>query len=1273
LVLLGGCALIGVDGNYLRLKTRKSWALLALLAQAKDGECTREYLASLLWPRSGEEQARASLRQELAILRKTLHVGNQQLLEARTEAIKLRRDLFSIDCYNLEKWATSEDYADTLKIPKVYQGELAAGLNIRSAPFDDWVWLERQRLQDLAITGLEKILAHDEADGDPQVILGTAQSIIEIDPTHELAHQHLMKNLHTLGRRSEALAQFSRLQEIMRRELDADPSEETFELYHQIRGQKAGSAKNGISESLQQNTMRQEKRELTIAAFGIANPTNQHEILGAEEISDLLVQMEAQCQEVVPKFGGTLLGMIGDRCLAIFGYPTAGELVAERSVFAARELSGKTLTSHTKGIVQISCGIANGETLISMTEAKRPHPSHLSGSAVTQATTLSFMATGGQVLIGSTTQALLRNAFKVEQVAALSQGNVAYQVVREQTVKNRFDASEMSNTLSLFTGRDRELSRLTELWDKSKRYEGTTVCVIGEPGIGKSRLVHSFLRMRLTNSATVMQFSGSAHHQNTAFHPVTEEFRRVVGIDQAEKPDESQTALQCWLSDIGLSDDEDMQDVAILLRGFFAQVSDGAHIEKPASTLIRCFNKLAEKGPVVLIFEDFHWMDSSTQKLIREMQSEIKTSSILVVVTSRQDPTTTKIDIPLSHQIQLNPLSKAQAHELALQICPPHTKDSQIDEIIELSDGIPLFLEELINSISDQEDTPRTYKKRGLIPASLQETLMARIDKIGSEKEILHIASVIGREFSQELLQSVARYDTDHIESYLEKLQNQDLVYRIGVSPYARYEFKHALVQDLTYKSILRQDRKTYHQKVAQALKAGVACLTPAEPEVIAWHFENSGELDEALDYLEIAGRQAVNLSAHYEATQHFRHALNLAHSDNRSGELEGRIRKILLLLGPQLLAEHGFASEEVRDVYAQAESLSVGEHGKIQFSRVLWGLWSNYIVRAELKTAHDLSDEFLKIAISTHETLDIVAGHYMTGVSQFYTGNLKSAELAFKRVHVEYETSLHDEMIHRFGINLNVASSSYLLWVYALSGRFDKAHSCSRQLIGETELINHSVSTGFAHNFISGMHNFMGDAKQAERHARVAAALSDGQRFAQFRAQADINLGRALDRLGHPQGLTLLQQGLEGYLETGAKLAQPYALAWLAEAYMDRGLANQAKMSISKGLIFSASTGETYFDAELLRLQAEVSGRFSLETEEGIIRLFERSLQSTDLTGAKAIRLATSASFAHFLKGCERYEAAHRIASKELEKKGVDENVPLFETARALLLSALQ
>jgi DNA-binding SARP family transcriptional activator len=618
---MGGCALINDAGTPLRLKTRKSWALLALLAQAGEGGCRREYLASLLWPRSGEDQARASLRQELAVLRKTLKDAPDDVLDAQNDVIILRPGPIDVDSIALEKCAIQEEMIDADRIISLYQGEFAAGLNIRSALFDDWLWLERQRLRELAVGALERCLDGCDGESEPHRVHSISQAVIEIDPTVESAHQHILKSLDRLGRRAEALGQYQRIREVMRRELDTEPSRKTRDIYDTLRGDPGvdlpGETKRRGTAS------RPEKRALSVAAFGIAHPVHANEALGAEDISELLLQLAARCQEIVPQFGGSFLGVMGDRCLAVFGYPATEELMAERSVLSALELTGQIISAPSCGPVEVCCGIASGETLITVPEGQAPTPAQVSGVAVTQATTLSFMAAGQQVLISAATKTLLRSGFDTCMVGDPGTGNAAHLVTGERTARTRFEIDGRS--LSPLMGRDKELQYLHQCRDAAHQGKGNTILVTGEPGIGKSRLLHAFLSAPETRDVPALTFCGSPHHRNTAFFPIVRELRRLLGLDGNVTEADVRQGLASWLVQLDMPTAHGVQHLMPLIFGSAGAGDEIIPGEGPAQILITCFQQLSVREPIMLIFEDLHWMDPSTRKLFDGLLSGIGT------------------------------------------------------------------------------------------------------------------------------------------------------------------------------------------------------------------------------------------------------------------------------------------------------------------------------------------------------------------------------------------------------------------------------------------------------------------------------------------------------------------------------------------------------------------------------------------------------------------------------------------------------------------------
>ncbi|RWG25747.1 BTAD domain-containing putative transcriptional regulator [Mesorhizobium sp.] len=447
MTLLGRCILSSKQQKQLRFSTRKSWALFALLAQCGVRGCTREQLSRSLWPLSGQEQARASLRQELAALRKVLKDdGCPDPFEADQGSLILRQDVIAVDSRELTDIVLSADTERIRGIPRLYRGDFAAGLDIRSAPFGAWLQAERQRLCDLAVSALEIVLAHDEENGEPNTMLKTAQAIITMDPTHEAAHRGAMRSLHSLGRSAEALVQFNRLESTLRRKRGAGPSAETIEINRRLRQHVSGNPRHVAScATLARCTV-------TITAFGISARTAAGQQLNAEDISELVAPMEALCLEAVSRFGGQIIGCMADRCLAVFGYPTPTDLDAERAVFAAMDVRNRPFHAAAGQEVQVCCGIVSGEVLVRSGEVGSLSVAQMSDPLITQAISLSYAATEMRVLVCGATLSMLRSAVKTSEVSIPGHGTGAYQIYSELVAANRLFISERESTLSGFAG-----------------------------------------------------------------------------------------------------------------------------------------------------------------------------------------------------------------------------------------------------------------------------------------------------------------------------------------------------------------------------------------------------------------------------------------------------------------------------------------------------------------------------------------------------------------------------------------------------------------------------------------------------------------------------------------------------------------------------------------------------------------------------------------------------------------------------------------------------
>ena len=1263
--LLGGQDLRGPDAQALHLPTRKSWALLAYLLHSGGRAIPREEIATLLWARSGEDQARASLRQELAVLRKALDVAGLDAVEASKETLRFAALPEIADTLTVEKLVEEGTLHGLRRLPGLCRGEFLAGLNIRSDPFEDWLWLERQRLRDCAVRGLLHLLQSEEANGEAQRAAAAAEAILAAEPVQEEAHRALMRLHRRAGRRAEALRQFERCRKVLRDALDAAPSRETEELADAVRRGVFPAAVPGFAEhqaaaepSPVERLGPVERREIVVAVFGLADLGMAGAGCDAEDFARAQADFQTRCARLIDDFGGHAEARFGGLMLASFGYPRADEHDCERAALAALSVVCEPVELPGGQSLGVRCGIARGDTLITPLERGERG---LSGAAVHVAMRLEQQGGSGQVIVSPDAHRLIATAFETEALPGAGRSDgTCYLIRRERLRASRFDTSRLNATLSPLTGRDGELAVLGQLWARARLGRGRIAVIRGEPGIGKSRLCHAFVQSILPGDPAVIQIAGSPLHRKSAFFAIRQYLEEELGLSGRRGAGETRRRLEGLARALGLERAEVTAPVMALLDRREAG-GDTAPGQVPPEEKGRLFEALlalltarAAHRPLLLIVEDLHWLDPMTSEFLDHLVGRIGRLPVLVVATTRPaDPPGWFARLQPA-VLELAPLPAAEARRLIAGLLPPGSAPERIEALIERADGVPLHIEELARSGAAAAGGQAAEEDARAVPDGLQASLMARIDRLAPAREVLQVMSVMGKVFDHQILRAATGLKDETLNHYLRQLQAADLVYRVGRPPYARYEFKHALVQDMVYQTLLKAQRRSCHLRVAQAMEAAEAGGAGAagSPEVIAGHYRAAGRPEKAIGFFEAAGKQAVRVSAHLEAAAHFRAALDLVHELGGEDGDPALELKFLLLLGPQILAAEGFASDETVRVYDRARALvsaGPGTGDPSALGPVLWGLWGFYVVRADIRAAMALGTEFLDNAQALGDPVSIVAGHYMLGVASFYRGRLADAAAHFNAGEAQYSTAQHAEHVTRYGLDLCVSALSYLGWVQALMGLPDKAAACCRRAIDRAEATGHTFSLAFAQVFTAGTHLFLGDDRTAETHAAMASALARGQGFAQWQAQAVMQTGRAEDRKGDARGLDKLRRGLEAYRDTGAALATPYAHAWLAEALGRRGLVEQALARIAEAEAHGAATGEVYYDAELLRLKAVFLDQQGESRAAEAEAAYGAALAAAKRSGANLLLMRASVGYAEFLKARGRAEESHQVLQDAL------------------------
>lgn len=961
------------------------------------------------------------------------------------------------------------------------------------------------------------------------------------------------------------------------------------------------------------------RASLSVAVFGFDDPAAVHNQMSEEHLAVLDRRFATVCAVAASEFGGKLVNLPSGQKVLVFGVPQPHELDAERTVLASQKILRSFEWSSFKCPARLRCGIASGEGFIRLDSGPNMSPRAVSGPVYEAASHLEQHAPGNVLLVSADARALFRSNFMARKVQLGKGEETAWEVSPAIVPSTRFDTGDRDTRLRFFMGRMKELRVLAKSWSTAKTGLAQSILIEGEPGIGKSSLLNAFLKKVQADQPLVLSFLGSAHHRRTPYFPVAQGLYSFLGLKGMQSPALLSTVIHNFLNDLGLDTLRDSANLRAVLKGggIDSHVTQ-PHVaaDNPVETLVSCFRQLADVNPVILVFEDAHWMDPSTLQLITALHGALGNSRILSLVSKRPGSGPEHLESSVNAVCRLDHLPEPEARALADLLRPSDMTDVQLETIVHRCDGIPLFLEELMNIACERGSNFFEQGAENLIPASLRETLAARLSHLAGNGDILLVAAVIGREFSIPLLAGVTGLPEEVLETQLESFQRSNLVYRVGAPEDGLFEFKHSLVQDLAYQSIEPTVRSRYHARVVEALTAAPGRYPPVAAEVIARHFQHAGNIPAALEYLEVAGVEAVRVAAHREAGRYFQKALELAQNIGNTAERDLAVSRFLLLLGPQLITNHGFASNEVHEVYTRARTLTSNKTGSPEMLQMLWGLWGAHIVQADIAFAKTLSDDFLRIARARQNGLEVSAGLYMAGVGSFYVGNLVEAEqLLLSSVEAAMAADF-DEMITKYSLDLGILARSYLSWCYALMDRPDDLRNNALSLETAALLSDHAFCQAFSSCFLSTTHNFLGNSAEAESHALAAASLSRKQGFAQQLAQAEINLGRAHVTSGDPSGLDRMLDGLKAYLDTGAVLARPYAEAWIAEAHLQRGDAGAACERLIAVRRFTRRSSERYYDAELLRLSALTASATRPDAGRLVGTLLDKSASHARRTG---------------------------------------------------------
>jgi class 3 adenylate cyclase/tetratricopeptide (TPR) repeat protein len=950
-----------------------------------------------------------------------------------------------------------------------------------------------------------------------------------------------------------------------------------------------------------------ERRQVTVLFSDLVGSTALANEIDPEDMSALIKRYQDACAGAIARFDGFIAKFMGDGVLAYFGYPQAQEDAAERSVYAALAIieSLKQLKGPGGRAFETRIGIATGLVVIGDiigSGAAREHS--IVGETPNLAARLQTLAEPNSVVVSESTHHLLGRQFDYQSLGEQPLKGFAnpvqvWRVLREAAVASRF-AGHTART-GPFIGRVQEIGLLLDRWRLAKECEGQVVFLSGEPGMGKSRIVDALFERIVDDPYYHLIFQCSPYHTNSALHPVIAQFERSASFTL-----EDSAAIKLEKLETLLSATDNLNDST---RSLFADLLsiplddrypplDLAPAQRKAATIaaiVQQLTRLAGQKPVLFVLEDAHWIDPTTQELVTRVIDCIGSMCVLVLITARPEflsPWTGRDHVT---SLALSRLSKTQCAELIAGVAADGVlKSGLVEDIVAKTDGVPLFIEELTKAILESA-TP----DRPAVPATLQDSLMARLDRLGPAKEIAQVASVIGQQFSYALLEAVTPASAGDLATGIARLVDAGLAFPQSQASEPSYSFKHALMRDVAYDNLLRGRRQQIHERVARALEERFPAVAGGEPELLAQHFAQAGLADLACTYYERAGDRAAARSNFAEAVAHFRAGLAQAGQLMESPDRARRELALLLKLGPSLSIIMGMQSAELEEAYERASRIGMTLNDQAGVFKATWGLWLAANVGRNLEKARDRAQELVALGQhSTNADLLLEALHCRWSTA-FFRGDVGTAFNDSREGVARYDRARHSWMGAVFGgHDPGVCAHQIQAQTLCLSGFTGEGKKCLEQAVSLAEMLKHPHSQAFALMNSMVMHQMIGDYETVHRVGQRLIELADKYNFPPQRAHALILSGwvQAVGR-DSDQGLELMEAEFTRATAIGPLFR--YYAALLAEARAKFGKVSDALTVLRWALDTVTEPGIGFCVPELYRLQGVYLLRLDSDNQE--------------------------------------------------------------------------
>jgi class 3 adenylate cyclase/predicted ATPase len=956
-----------------------------------------------------------------------------------------------------------------------------------------------------------------------------------------------------------------------------------------------------------------QRRQLTVMFCDLVESTALSTRLDPEELREIIAVYHRTVAAIVGESGGFVARYMGDGVLVYFGYPQAHEDDAQRAVRAGLRAIDAIPRLDVRSVkLRARVGIATGLVVVGdlIGEGSAQEQSVV-GETPNLAASLQARAEPGSVVIAADTRRLVGNLFEYRELGAIQIKGIAapvlaWQVLRLSTVASRFEALRGS-ALAPLIGRDEEIDLLLRRWARAKAGDGQVLLISGEPGIGKSRLTEELEQRLSVEPHLRLRYFCSPYYQDSALFPFIDQLGRASELASDDPPDVKLDKLEALLGPAALSDEDvaflaDLLSLPVSERHPLPNLSPPRKKARTLEALIRQVEGLSRRLPILAVFEDAHWIDPTSRELLDLAVERFRSLPVLLVVTFRPEFQPPWVGQPRVMLLALNRLDGRDRIALVEQIAGRKPLPVEVvSQIADRTDGVPLFVEELTKNVLEsgvlREEPDRYVLDRKLppleIPATLQDSLMARIDRLAPVRLVAQIGAAIGREFSYALLRAVSPLSGGELEAALARLVSAELVFQRGATPEAVYTFKHALVQDAAYGSMLRSSRRQLHAQIADALETHFPELMSIQPELLAQHYAEAGLIEQSVTYWGRAGQKSTASSAMAEAAAQFQKGLDQLELLPETPERQRQELEFCSSLGATLRFVKGQAAPEMGHAFARARELWEQLGSPSQFRHIPYGQSRYHAFRGESDLAQRLDEELLRLSRERNDAAGMVLGYDCSGRDLLLSGRFASSRSHFEEVLAIFDPISHASLVNQIGSYPHVISRGYLAIALFCLGFPDRALAESNAAVAEARRLAHLPTLAVTLSTDSRLLSIAGDSAALDDRASQLIALATEQGFPLYHILGTIYRGWVKVNTGDLlAGISLLRSGSSAYSATGAKTRTPYHIALLARACETAGRVEEALLLVDEALQIAEKIGECWFASELYRHKGQLMWR---------------------------------------------------------------------------------